>query len=168
MTTETLASKAERGMNIARDYDLTILQSADIDDDGLIQKLEFAVGNVYEPAAGIYGGAVTPWFENATDAFAWCADNESFIKGMFGEEINYNPEVDYRMASDLEQVCQLCHNADFREDGSCKACQPETEPVRMAKCYLCKKEQPAVDGLCYSKRGEGEYDIIDCGCRGWD
>lgn len=130
MTTETLASKAERGMNIARDYDLTILQSADIDDDGLIQKLEFAVGNVYEPAAGIYGGAVTPWFEMATDAYAWCADNESFIKGMFGDN--------------------------------------EEEPVRMAKCYLCKKEQPAVDGLCYSKRGEGEYDIIDCGCRGWD
>ena len=95
----------------------------------MMVKLEFAVGNVYDPQAGIHGGAVSPWFELATDAYAWCADNETFLDGMFGDP----------------------------------------EPVRQAKCYLCKKMQPAVDGLAYSgKRGEGEYDIIDCGCRGWD
>lgn len=85
MSTNTVA-KSEKGMDIAQDYDLTLLQSADIDDDGLIQKLEFAVGNVYEPAAGIYGGAVSPWFENATDAYAWCADNEAFLDGLYGDE----------------------------------------------------------------------------------
>lgn len=82
----TNVTKAERGMDIAKDYDLTLLQSADIE-DGLIQKLEFAVGNVYEPAAGIYGGAVSPWFDLATDAYAWCADNETFLADMFGEPV---------------------------------------------------------------------------------
>lgn len=46
--------------------------------------------------------------------------------------------------------------------------QIKNEP-RQAKCYMCKKMVPAVDGLCYSRnRGEGEYDLYYCGCRGWD
>lgn len=80
-------AKSEKGMDIAGSYDLTLLQSPDIDEEtGFITKLEFAVGQVYEPAAGINGGAVSPWFENATDAYAWCADNEAFLAGMFGDE----------------------------------------------------------------------------------
>lgn len=80
-------AKSEKGMDIAASYDLTLLQSADIDDEGYMRKLEFAVGQVYEPAAGITGGTVSPWFENATDAYAWCADNEAFLDGMFGEPV---------------------------------------------------------------------------------
>lgn len=81
----SLEIKSEKGMDIAGNYDLTLLQSADIDDEGYMRKLEFAVGQVYEPAAGINGGAVSPWFDNFADAYAWCADNEAFLDGMFGD-----------------------------------------------------------------------------------
>lgn len=124
-------TKSERGMDIAGNYDLTLLQSPDIDDKtGHIIKLEFAVGHIYEPAAGITGGAVSPWFENATDAYAWCSDNEAFLDGIYGE------------------------------------------PVRQAKCYMCKKIVEVNDKtrrqFVIEPRPNAEMDSMYCGCRGWN
>lgn len=50
---------------------------------------------------------------------------------------------------DLEIICARCHGADFRDDGSCRRCQPDVSKA----CMGCGRQE----------RGRGMRVCHDCG-----
>jgi hypothetical protein len=46
----------------------------------------FAVGEQADLAAGMQGGAVSPWCKTEAEAYAWCNDNFDFLAGMYKDD----------------------------------------------------------------------------------
>jgi hypothetical protein len=86
---DILDMKAIRGKEIVKEYDLSLLKDRATDDDTEYSTTwfpVFAVGEQADLAAGMQGGAVSPWCKTEAEAYAWCNDNFDFLAGMYKDD----------------------------------------------------------------------------------